>query len=404
MRFDKKLNCLVVIFLFMLLISLSYINAENNSKKIIITPEKNSNKNNNPITPFNEIWKEISKIKEQIKSLSSSIKDLQEQIKNIRSLETMYVPGEKIEKDQYWPNELNEGLQGYWNMDEGTGLITKDTTEQNPPGTLNSGVSWSKDCKIGNCTFYNGVNGLTNLSSAITTTESTPLSVSFWIKSNKIQNNAIVSMADNDPQYFNGFQIFDGAIDGSCFGQAYNHGINPKLYAQGGYISNGINVNVLKQFDSDCTKAIDINSWYHIVVTYNGNKSSSGIEVYMDGVKIAPAFGHSDPSASGLTGTYTKNLLALGGVADGSTGWNFNGNIDEFAIWNRTLTSDEVSQLYNDGNGLSYPKKSDFYYKACCSEDWVRTGCTGNSSKTIKPTDPECCESLNSELWAICLK
>jgi hypothetical protein len=33
----------------------------------------------------------------------------------------------------------------------------------------------------------------------------------------------------------------------------------------------------------------------------------------------------------------------------------FDGTIDEVGIWNRSLSSSEVSELYNGGSGASYP-------------------------------------------------
>src|SRR5690606_7805616 len=32
----------------------------------------------------------------------------------------------------------------------------------------------------------------------------------------------------------------------------------------------------------------------------------------------------------------------------------FGGTFDEFAIWNKTLNSSEITQLYNDGDGITY--------------------------------------------------
>ena len=39
----------------------------------------------------------------------------------------------------------------------------------------------------------------------------------------------------------------------------------------------------------------------------------------------------------------------------GFKGRSFKGTIDELGIWNRALTDADVSKLYNNGNGLSYP-------------------------------------------------
>jgi hypothetical protein len=35
--------------------------------------------------------------------------------------------------------------------------------------------------------------------------------------------------------------------------------------------------------------------------------------------------------------------------------YNSNCNIDMLGVWNRLLTDSEISDLYNEGNGLEYP-------------------------------------------------
>jgi hypothetical protein len=79
--------------------------------------------------------------------------------------------------------------------------------------------------------------------------------------------------------------------------------------------------------------------WHYVVVTYGG----STVRIYVDGVQVATK------STSGAipdnTGTQPvrvgANSLALNGY--------FTGNVDEVRIWNRALTTQEVSDAYNDG-------------------------------------------------------
>jgi len=42
------------------------------------------------------------------------------------------------------------------------------------------------------------------------------------------------------------------------------------------------------------------------------------------------------------------------GSHDDGAGTEWNGLIDEVAIWDRQLTSDERTELYNSGSGLTY--------------------------------------------------
>jgi hypothetical protein len=86
------------------------------------------------------------------------------------------------------------------------------------------------------------------------------------------------------------------------------------------------------------------NEWVHLVYTCT---SSGVLSLYLNGVL--------------QTGTQSDTVstagLFIGDKGDGS-GY-FNGLIDEFFIWNKVLSQDDVTNLYNEGNGLSFPFISD---------------------------------------------
>jgi hypothetical protein len=42
------------------------------------------------------------------------------------------------------------------------------------------------------------------------------------------------------------------------------------------------------------------------------------------------------------------------GYDNSNTQWS-NGSLDEIGIWNRALTTGEISTLYNSGSGKGYP-------------------------------------------------
>ena len=70
-----------------------------------------------------------------------------------------------------------------------------------------------------------------------------------------------------------------------------------------------------------------------------------------------------DGSYSGVTGIYGASLpngfavntnIILDGTAHiGGAGAGFVGQVDELAVWNRTLNATEISQLYNSNSGRS---------------------------------------------------
>ena len=76
--------------------------------------------------------------------------------------------------------------------------------------------------------------------------------------------------------------------------------------------------------------------WCHIVGTYN--YSSGVVAIYIDGDNKATT------TTSGEIET-TSERLNIGGYS-GNPSTTFNGTIDEVQIWNKTLSDEEVSQLY----------------------------------------------------------
>jgi hypothetical protein len=82
---------------------------------------------------------------------------------------------------------------------------------------------------------------------------------------------------------------------------------------------------------------IAVNTWYHLVATYNATTGISTI--YINGVNIT----------NGTPGTVTAGLVSVIGN-DTSTDW-FNGVIDEVAIYNFPLTDAQVLRHYNAGIG-----------------------------------------------------
>lgn len=79
------------------------------------------------------------------------------------------------------------------------------------------------------------------------------------------------------------------------------------------------------------------NAWTHVVVTHNGT-----VKIYLNGVLDL-----STPA------TYTTFVLGTWGRDP--WGNNFTGKMDEYGVWDRILTPDEVSALYEGGLGRQYP-------------------------------------------------
>jgi hypothetical protein len=89
----------------------------------------------------------------------------------------------------------------------------------------------------------------------------------------------------------------------------------------------------------------DLNRWTHTVLVYY---SALGMMVlYVDGKVVAEVDGYPNS-------IFNSNAkFFLGAYKDGGYGY-FNGSLDEVGVWNRALTPEEVTKLYNEGKGLPY--------------------------------------------------
>ena len=119
------------------------------------------------------------------------------------------------------------------------------------------------------------------------------------------------------------------------------------------------------------TNVYNNETWNHLAITW-GN--STGATIYMNGV---------DVTADSIVNIQAKSSETLY-IARVSTTSAFKGLIDEFAIWNKTLTVREVLALNNSGNGRQYPFNPNTIYVSNSGDDANSGLNPANAIKTIK--------------------
>lgn len=113
------------------------------------------------------------------------------------------------------------------------------------------------------------------------------------------------------------------------------------------------------------------NNSYHYVV---GTRSGTTMKIYVDGTEVA--------SATGTARNITGNSLKIGTVGGGIYDVLGDATIDEVGIWNRALSSTEVTALYNSGNGSQYPFSISAYILSCVTGAFTLTGNAVNLTKS----------------------
>ena len=113
--------------------------------------------------------------------------------------------------------------------------------------------------------------------------------------------------------------------------QFYNYGNKMNFNVED---INGINYNL----DINVNPSLFENSWHHITATYNGTSQ----KIYIDGVLLDSNIVNGDKIAYGGNNQSITNVL--GSYSPSNNSESFDGNIENFSVWNKVLTSQEINQ------------------------------------------------------------
>jgi len=255
---------------------------------------------------------------------------------------TGYIDGVKVYAYARTPAQIawdyNKGKAvAEWRFDECTGTTIHDESGNGKDGTITIGAGGSQTsagtCSNGTTAYawYNGYNGKINKSlsfdgaddyvtvtqgTAINLTSKTGYSISSWFYANS-----------------------DG--EGNL-GQVWSKGTNNYLRVKnesGNYLDIEANID-LATTDANLTiaSAIEKDTWNQVLITYEDD-SDDEISVYINGLLRG-----TSSTGDGSPATDSNNLLI-----GGSSGANFDGQIDETKIWNYALTAEQVKTEYNNG-------------------------------------------------------
>jgi len=89
-----------------------------------------------------------------------------------------------------------------------------------------------------------------------------------------------------------------------------------------------------------CVNSISLNTWYNLIITYDGSELQSGMKIYLNGVLQS-----TTNSGGSYTGMSNGTLpVRIGSCFTGdSASTRFIGSIDEVYFFNNSLTSSDIS-------------------------------------------------------------
>ena len=231
--------------------------------------------------------------------------------------------------DTLGPNTLVSGLQGYWAMDEASWtndcstLTVTDSSSNNNGGQScpnGTGPTGGAAGKLNNAGYFDGSNDYVFVSNSASLNNWTEQTISFWVKGTA---NSMVQWA----------RIIEKGSNNEWTILLNNTANNNKVSVAVG------NSTVIMT----STNAVLDDTWHHVLITIN---STAYVSMYIDGTL--------DPSAQGTVPASKARDLNFGRY--GSGGYLYKGYIDETRIYNRILTSSEISSLASaatTNNGLA---------------------------------------------------
>jgi len=223
-------------------------------------------------------------------------------------------------------NRITDGLVGYWTFDgsDTDTVSAADSSGQGNDGTLNGGPVPAIG-KIGQAIKFDGIDDIITVSGTNKPTVD-EVTISAWVKINNFRsaNHHVIA---SDISGNNGFYM-----------TIYRASATNRLYLS---VRNGTSSET--HYATIDGGLLEFGRWYHIAAKYD--KTAEEISYYVNGVKDSEV----DTVAGGF-GSIAQNTqnMDIGHDTSISTS-QFDGTIDDLRIYNRALSADEITALYNMG-------------------------------------------------------
>ncbi|KKK52817.1 hypothetical protein LCGC14_3101100, partial [marine sediment metagenome] len=219
------------------------------------------------------------------------------------------------------------------------GNVTDQTGINN--GTANGGLVTTSDAKFGRAAYFDGNDDYIDISSVNPFKNN--FSVSTWVNFDSVNKGADNNLIGNGtPINYNGLQILE----------------------RGGKLIFAFNNN-----DLNSNTSLSANKWMHLAFVYKDNEKKTYINGILDG--------------SNQSNVYQSDLQNTRiGLAPWTSNNAFDGKMDEFQVYNRALTDNEVSTIANNytqkmGEVFNVRKSTDKEPKVSLNlnwfdEDWLK--------------------------------
>lgn len=199
-----------------------------------------------------------------------------------------------------------------------------------------------------------GIDDYVDMGNNLNFERTSAFSISAWIKRGSTGvNDTIVSKMESSGN-FRGYLVYISSTNVVKF------------------VLRNVNLSSNRLF-IDSTTTITDTDWHHILVTYDGSSSVSGVKIYIDGVS-------DTVTTAGTLSATTLNSSPFNIGARNSNSLFATATIDEVAIFNSELSQSDVSAIYGVGVPSSLSSYSSLVSWWRCGDNDTAPTLTDNGS------------------------
>ncbi len=228
---------------------------------------------------------------------------------------------------------LQRGLIGHWKLDESSGTLADSSGSSNSGTAQNSPTYAPTGGRMNGAINFDGTNDRIDIAneSNFDLDYTQPFTLSTWVyRDTSTTEDGLIEKVDSSLDY-RGYSVWlpqpsdCPASSANCI----------QLDIKNASVTSAASVNTNGG-------AIATAGWYHIVATYNGNSSISGMKIYVNGVSQAVNTVTNNLSATSLN----NNPVLLGDDTTNDNCCELDGKMDDVRIYNREFSEAEVAALY----------------------------------------------------------
>jgi hypothetical protein len=228
------------------------------------------------------------------------------------------------------PKSNPEGLVGYWKLNEGSGTTVYDSSGNKEQGEIVGNAKWATD-KSGPVLSFDGETSIVKIPDG-KWNNGYPVTLMCWFKPERMPEG------QNNGSVFN--HVASGVIPGS-----YSLNASGGFNGYGGVSEGPIDYAKLK--GTDLSMPVQPEEWHFIAVVIDRKE----LRGYLDGQLAVSKEIDAWPRVEGPLSLGARNLTEKNDRF-------FKGTIREMAVFNRTLTAEEIAAIhaaYVKGQSLSAP-------------------------------------------------